>query len=94
MRFMLLGDWPCNGGSLLVPAGTVIEWIDDPEAARIAGVPTYPQWQGTRLPLPMPLNAKAMDQAAYDQMVRWIEPQSDQLLRTIQYGPNVQPKKG
>ena len=94
MKFLLLGDWPCCGGALCVPAGTVIEWQADGERARIAGVPTEPQWQGTRLPLPLPLNAKALDQAAYDAMVQWYEPQSDQLSRLLQYGPGVQPKKG
>jgi len=92
MKFVLLGDWPCNGGALCVPAGTVIEWDPDPEAARLARIGTYPQWRGVRLPLPMPINAKAMDQAAYDAMVGWYTPISDQLIRTIQYGPNVNAK--
>ncbi|UGY27310.1 hypothetical protein HU675_0011420 [Bradyrhizobium septentrionale] len=90
MKFILLGDWPCNGGALLVPADTVIEWDSDPERARIAGVPTEPQWNGTRLPLPMPINAKCMDQAAYDQMVAWY---SGELVRRLQYDlTNVKPQ--
>lgn len=36
MKFVLMGDWPCNGGALTVPAGTVIEWDPDPERARLA----------------------------------------------------------
>ncbi|MHC2466703.1 hypothetical protein [Bradyrhizobium embrapense] len=94
MKFMLLGDWPTAGGSLTVPASTVIEYDPDPEAARLAGIPTAPMYLGTVLPTPLPLNARCEDQSAYDQMVRWIEPQSDQLMRTIHYAPSVLPKKG
>ncbi len=81
MKFQLMGDWPVSGGSVCVPAGTEIDGND-------------PLWRGMALPLPMPLNARALDQEAYDAMVAWYEPISDQLIRTVHYGPNVQPKKG
>ena len=93
MKFQLLGDWPVSGGAMVVPAGTTIEYDPDPEAARLAGIGTAPMYLGTVLPLPMPLNAKAMDQAAFDQMVAWYEPISDQLIRTLQYDrSNVKPQ--
>jgi hypothetical protein len=92
MRFVLTGDWPCQGGALCVPAGTVIEWDPGPGAARLAGIGTYPQWQGAQLPLPMPLNAKCLDQEAYDQMSDWYASIDEALLRHIHYGPNVKPK--
>src|SRR5207248_8199942 len=57
--FQLLGDWPVNGGAMVVPVGTILEWEADAESARLAGVPTTPQWRGQALPLPMPLNARA-----------------------------------
>jgi hypothetical protein len=88
MRFVLMGDWPCHGGALCVPAGTTIEWDPDAGAAPRAG----PQWQGAQLPLPMPLNAKCLDQEAYDQMAAWYAPIDEALLRHIHYGPNVKPK--
>jgi len=87
-----MGDWPCAGGALLVPAGTTIEWDPDPERARVASIGTYPHWRGVRLPLPMPLNAKCMDQAAYDAMLGWHEPHNDQIARLLHYTPNVKPK--
>lgn len=92
MMFQLLGDWPVNGGAMVVPIGTVLEWDPDPEAARLAGLPTAPKWRGEVLPLPMPPNAKCLDQEAYDAMVRWYAPHSDQLIRTFHYSPNVKPK--
>ena len=92
MMFQLLGDWPVNGGAMLVPAGTVIEWEADAERARLAELPSTPQWRGQTLPLPMPLNARCLDQEAFDAMVGWYEPQSDQLVRLLQYSPNVKPK--
>lgn len=79
MKFQLLGDWPVAGGSVLIPAGTELDGNN-------------PQWRGIRLPMPMPLNAKCLDQEAYDAMVRWYEPQSDQLARLIHYSPNVKPR--
>jgi len=52
----------------------------------------FANWNGVPLPMPMPLNAKCLDQEAYDAMIAWHEPQSDQLVRLIQYSPNVKPK--
>jgi hypothetical protein len=79
MKFQLLGDWPATG-NLCVPAGTEIDGHD-------------PKWCGVPLPLPMPLNAKAMDQEAYDALVDWYYPTNDQVLRLLHYAPGVQPKK-
>ena len=50
--------WPVAGGSVLIPPGTVLDghWL------RYNGVP---------LPIPLPFNAMACDQEAYDQMTAW-----------------------
>ncbi|TFV74111.1 hypothetical protein E4K64_19150 [Bradyrhizobium frederickii] len=149
MMFQLLGDWPVNGGAMLVPNGTVIDgtptvgaggsgyavgdavtfpnrvvltveavtkgavtaWkVATPGsvssgvyAKPIAQVSTSgagsgataidPQWNGIRLPMPMPLTARCLDQPAYDAMVSLYAPQGDQCARLIQYDPsNVKPK--
>ena len=96
MRFLLLGDWPINGGALVVPVGTFLEYIEGAPSATIVAQPwgVGAQFNGMAVPIPLPINARCEDQAAYDQMVTWYTPISDQLLRTIHYGPNVQPKKG
>ena len=46
-----------------------------------------PEWRG----VVMPLNAKALDQAAYDALVAWHFPHNDQILRHLQHGPGVIP---
>lgn len=149
MMFQLLGDWPVQGGAVVVPVGAVIDgtpavaaggagyavndsvtltngvvlivaaafkgavtaWkVIDPGQmiARPASAPPvaqakttgagagataiFPQWNGAPLPMPMPLNAKCLDQEAYDAMVRWYEPESDQLVRVLHFSPNVKPK--
>jgi hypothetical protein len=53
MRFELLEPWPV--GQFLVPAGTIIDG-------------KAPQWRGMALPLPMPMDAKALDQDAADHL--------------------------
>jgi hypothetical protein len=53
MKFRLVGDWPVT--SFCVPAGTEL----DGEA---------PTWGGQPLPLPMPVNALALDEEAALQM--------------------------
>lgn len=46
-----------------------------------------PEWRG----VVMPLNAKALDQSAYDALVRWHYPRNDQVLRQLHYGAGVKP---
>ncbi len=80
MMFQLLGPWAA--GQLFVPAGTIIDGND-------------PMWNGNPLPLPMPLNAKALDQDAYDAMVAWYTPHLiDNFLHLLHYARGIQPKKG
>ena len=80
MKFLLLGDWPTNGGSMIVPSGALIEWEAGAE----------PTWRGTRLPLPMPLNARAMDQASLDAMVDWYTPiLIDNFLHLLHYAKGL-----
>ena len=52
-KFILMGDWPV--GQFVVPAGAALDWHD-------------PQWNGLPLPLPFPLEAKALDQEGLDLM--------------------------
>ncbi|MCA1513640.1 hypothetical protein [Bradyrhizobium sp. NBAIM01] len=94
MKFQLLGDFPCKGGAMVIPVGTMIEYAPGEAAARVVASPWEAggQFNGTPVPIPLPLNAKALDQAAYDQMVAWYTPISDQLLRQLQYTPGIQPR--
>src|SRR5262245_54371312 len=55
MRFQLTKDWPV--GQFAVPTGTQLTF--DPDG----------YWNGVRLPLPAPVNAQALDQAAYDHLL-------------------------
>jgi hypothetical protein len=59
LRWQLTGDWPV--GQFLVPAGTVLS----------AGDGEAPTWNGIKLPLPMPLNATALDEEGALQMCAW-----------------------
>mgnify|MGYP003387473572 CR=1 FL=1 len=81
MRFTLTKDFPCRGGRLTVPAGTVLHWEPDPQLANVAGVHTMPHWRGEALPLRMPIDARAMDQASADQLADWY-PHHGHLLQT------------
>jgi hypothetical protein len=56
MKFVLTSAYPIAGGAVLIPEGTTLDGND-------------PQWRGVRFQLPMPLCAKAMDQAGYDHLV-------------------------
>jgi hypothetical protein len=95
MKYRLLGDWPVDGGAMIVPEGTLIEWEADAEAARLAGLPNAPLWLGQTLPLPMPANAMAMDQQSYDaQVAAYARAGSIELLISqLRPGPGVTPKR-
>jgi hypothetical protein len=82
MKWQLLGPWPIGAGSEIVPAGTIIELRADGSA------PTSPH--GNRIPLPLPLNARCLDQAAYDQMIAWYTPLLDDFAHLIHYSPGIQ----
>jgi hypothetical protein len=79
-RWQLLGDWP--HGSITIPAGT-----------EIIGVVTDGNISATynHMPLrmPMPLEAKAMDQEAYDAMTRWY---SSDLWHRLLYSRDITPR--
>jgi hypothetical protein len=64
MRFLLMGNWPVR--DFVVPAGAVLNYVPaDPELGRSEGL----DWNGVMLPLPAPVNAQALDQAAYDHLL-------------------------
>lgn len=50
--------WPIEGGAKLIPVGTLLDHADW-------------QWNGTPLPWPPPINAIALDQAAYDTLLQF-----------------------
>jgi hypothetical protein len=77
MKFQLLGDWPV--GQFCIPAETIIDGAN-------------PLWNNIPLPLPMPLNARCLDQEAYDAMVAWYSPQSDQFLHLLHFASGIKPK--
>jgi hypothetical protein len=89
MRFILMGPWPCRGGALCVPAGTVLAWEPDPQLANAAGLPTAPQWRGRALPLTMPLDARALDQESANALADWY-PDHNHLLHTAN---GIKPKR-
>lgn len=76
MMFELLGAWPISNPSTCVPAGTLIDGND-------------PNWNGTPLPIPLPMNAKALDQDAADALGRWY-PHHFHLLHTAN---GIKPKR-
>jgi hypothetical protein len=59
MRWQLMTGWPTAGGTLL-SAGTIISDDGDPLAVPLRAVS-----------VPLPVNAKAMDPAAAEQMLHW-----------------------
>jgi hypothetical protein len=73
-RYILMGDWPATG-SLTVPAGTIIDGDD-------------PQWRGIPLPSMMPINAKALDQSAYEALADWYH----HSLHRLHYSNDVKPR--
>ena len=76
MKWQLLGHWPV--GQWLVPAGTII--TDDLHWGAT----------GIKFPVPLPINARALNQSAYDQLCKWYGPDQWHLLS---YDPHhVQPK--
>jgi hypothetical protein len=64
-EFVLRGDWPV-GGQWLIPNGTAITVPAD----RLQGYATT-TWHGIALPLPLPMEATALNQAAADMLSRW-----------------------
>jgi hypothetical protein len=60
MRFGLSGPWPVQGGAMLIPAGTILDRDDW-------------KFNGVALTWPPPMNAVAMDQDAYDALLKHYE---------------------
>jgi hypothetical protein len=75
MRFMLMGDWPIQGGARLLPGGTLISDDGDPSAIPLGEVPR-----------PLPLNSISLDAAALAQMRQWYGPA---LWHHLLVGPDV-----
>lgn len=81
MRFSMTSDWPVSGGALIVPAGTVLE-------ANLAN-PNF-EYNGTKVPEPMPLSAMALDAQAYDKMCEWYP---EGMWHRFHVGVGVVPRK-
>jgi hypothetical protein len=62
MKFLLMGGWAV--GARLIPAGAILDHAP-PNADREEGL----DYEGVWLPLPAPVNAQALDQAAYDHLL-------------------------
>ena len=72
-RWRLIGPWPV--GAWLIPSGTVLDSADM-------------RWSGMALPTLPPINARALDQEAYDILARVYSGQLGQL----QYVEGVVPR--
>jgi hypothetical protein len=58
MKYQLVHHgWPIEGGAKLIPVGTVLDGDDW-------------TWQGSTLPQPPPINCIALDQSAYDELLK------------------------
>ena len=42
LRYLLTGDWPLNGGALVVPCGTIIDTSQDGDINQLAASLTPP----------------------------------------------------
>ena len=62
-------------GSICIPAGTVIDGND-------------PQWNGVKLPMPMPINSIALDEEAALAMLTWY---GEDLWHRLVFGPGLDP---
>jgi hypothetical protein len=60
-RIQLTGDWPVQGGAVLIPAGTFLSF-------------SHWQWRGQELPWPPPVSCVALDQASHDELLKHYEP--------------------
>ena len=67
MKWQLAGDWPVK--SVVIPTGTVLAGVAGPDGP----LAEPPSWHGQPLPMPMPLNATALDEEAALQMCMWYE---------------------
>ena len=65
MRWMLQGDWPV--GQWCIPTGTVLTGVARGDGELVEP----PTWNGITLPMPMPLNAIALDEDAALMMLKW-----------------------
>jgi hypothetical protein len=81
-RWQLLGDWP--HGAITIPAGTEILGEVGPNGAVTAS------YNHMALRPPMPLEAKAMDQEAYDAMTRWY---SSDLWHRFLHSGDITPRR-
>ena len=79
MKFQLAGDWPV--GSVCIPAGTILSAV-----ARDGEIVEAPTWNGVALPLPMPINAAALDEEAALMMLEWYE---DHMWCRLHFGPGI-----
>jgi hypothetical protein len=77
MKWQLMGDWP--HGAIAIPASTEIVGVVGPDGNITATYNNMP------LRMPMPIDAKSMDDEAAAMMRKWYP---DQHYR-LHYGPEV-----
>jgi len=86
MKWQLSGDWPV--GAVVIPAGTFLVGVAGPD-----GEPVVPP-DGTPLPMPIPINAIALDDEAAALMLDWYGGNWEHtanldLSHRLLFGPNV-----
>jgi hypothetical protein len=73
-------------GQFLIPVGTIVSGVAGPGDGQIAEAP---KWQGTQvLPLPLPLNAVALDAEAAIMMLIWYQPPAA-FWYQIEFAPGI-----
>jgi hypothetical protein len=60
-RIQLTGDWPVQGGAVVIPTGTFLSFKDW-------------RWNGQELPWPPPVTCVALDQQSYQELLKHYEP--------------------
>ena len=84
MKWQLAGDWPV--GPAVIPAGTLLTGVVGPDGE----LAEAPKWNGITLPIPMPLNAVALDEEAALMMLKWYEDYHGlHLWHRLHFGPDI-----
>jgi hypothetical protein len=79
MRFQLTSDWVAFHDLAPIPTGSILEGV-------------RPVWFGRELPLPLPIEAQALDSEAAAAMLGWYGSGEYAWLRNrLRFGPNVDP---
>ena len=69
MKWQLGGDWPVGHPHCAqsIPTGTILSGVAGPDGELVEP----PKWHGIELPMPMPIDAAALDAEAALLMLKW-----------------------